>query len=330
MNPIKGLHHLTAVAGNPQANIDFYQSVLGQRLVKRTVNFDDPGTYHFYFGDESGSPGTILTFFPWAHVKRGVTGNGESAAVAYSIPPASVGYWRQRLAAHGLIVGQPQERFGAEVIPFQDRDGMPLELIADDRRLAVHHWADGPVPAEHALRGFHSTTLWLDQMDGAETVLTDHMGYRVVGREGARTRLAAQDGEPGSFIDLLHRPGQPRGRFGAGSVHHVAFRAADDAEQLEYLAALAAAGYGVTSVQDRQYFHSIYYRIPGGVLFEIATDPPGFTFDETLADLGSGLKLPPWLEPRRREIERVLPAISTELPELASSPRWQGDTTDDR
>lgn len=315
MNPIKGLHHLTAVAGNPQANVDFYQGVLGQRLVKRTVNFDDPGTYHFYFGNETGSPGTILTFFPWAHVKRGTTGNGEAAAVAYSIPSASVGYWRDRLTAHGLIVGQAQRRFGAEVIPFQDPDGMPLELVADDRPLAVRPWESGPVPAEHALRGFHSTTLWLDQTEGAETVLTRHMGYKVLGRDGAWTRLVAQENELGSHIDLLHRPGQPRGRFGAGSIHHVAFRAADDAEQLEYRAALASAGYGVTPVQDRQYFHSIYYRIPGGVLFEIATDPPGFMFDETAAELGGSLKLPPWLEARRQDIESVLPPITTALPE---------------
>lgn len=309
MEPIRGLHHITAVAGDPQTNVDFYQQVLGQRLVKTTVNFDDPYTYHLYYGDESGRPGTIMTFFPWAHVRRGAAGNGEAAAIAYRIPSGSVGFWRERLAGFRLIVGEIQTRFGAEVIPFQDPDGMFVELIADGEAGGAQHWEGGPIPATHAIGGFHGTTLWLDTIDGATEVLTGPLGYQLVGQEGNRTRFAAAEAQVGATVDLLRRPAAPRGRFGAGSIHHVAFRAADDAEQQEYLAMLREEGFGVTPVQDRQYFHSIYFRIPGGVLFEIATDPPGFTLDEDIEALGSDLRLPPWLEPRRSEIERRLPAL---------------------
>ncbi|MBL1128458.1 MAG: ring-cleaving dioxygenase [Chloroflexi bacterium] len=310
MQPIQGLHHITAVAGDPQANINFYHQVLGQRFVKKTVNFDDPGTYHFYFADEVGTPGTVLTFFPWQHMRRGERGNGETTAVAYTIAPDSIGYWQERLAAHGVVVGEVQTRFGTAVLPFHDPDGMPLELIASGEKGNFRHWANGPIPEAHALRGFHGVTLWLSAVEPTAAVLTEQMGYTFVGQEGSRYRYRGASADGGLYVDILHRPGQRRGSFGAGSIHHIAFRTVDDSEQLEYLQTLRQAGLQVTPVQDRQYFHSIYFREPGGVLFEVATDAPGFLIDETVEELGSHLKLPPWFEQHRAEIERALPPVT--------------------
>jgi glyoxalase family protein len=316
MKPIQGLHHITAMAGNAQANLDFYHTLLGQRLVKRTVNFDDPGTYHFYFADETGTPGTVLTFFPWPSAKRGERGNGEASAVAYTIRPGSVAYWRERLSAHGVTVTDEAPRFGQPVLAFTDPDGMRLELIASAAPATIRHWADGPVPADHALRGFHSVTLWLEDTRATAALLVEHLGYTFVGEEGDRARFAGASGDVGLYVDLVARPGQPRGRFGVGSIHHVAFRTVDDSEQLEYLGALQAAGFGVSPVRDRQYFHSIYFRSPGGVLFEVATDAPGFLYDEPVESLGQTLKLPSWLESRRDEIEAFLPPAVLPEPEV--------------
>ena len=310
MQPIQGLHHITAVAGDPQRNLAFYETVLGQRLVKTTVNFDDPGTYHLYYGDEIGTPGTIMTFFPWRHMRRGVLGNGETSAVAYTIPAGSETYWQQRLATHGVTVGEPATRFGQTVLPFQDPDGMRLELITAAGPATIRHWAGGPVPAGQALLGFHGVTLWLAEVEGTARLLTDQLGYQRVGQEGARSRYQAASNDVGLYVDLLHRPGAPAGRFGVGSIHHIAFRTVDDSEQLAYQRQLRQAGHNVTPVQDRQYFHSIYFRAPGGVLFEVATDAPGFYYDEQIADLGRSLKLPPWLEPQRAEIEAALPPLA--------------------
>ena len=314
MNPVLGIHHITAVAGDPQANVDFYHNLLGQRLVKKTVNFDDLATYHFYFGDEIGSPGTILTFFPWQHMARGQRGNGEVAATAYTISSASVDFWRERLIDHGVTVGnmpktsaETQTRFGAEVIPFQDPDGMAIELIVHDGRATYHHWEQGPIPAEHALRGFFGATLWVGEAQGTADLLTGSLGFTFAGQEGARSRFQTASGNIGLTIDLLERPGMPFARLGAGSVHHIAFRTAGDEEQGEYLQALQAGGHHVSPVMDRQYFHSIYFRAPSGVLFEIATDAPGFLYDEPIDELGTHLKLPPWLEAQRADIERAVP-----------------------
>jgi glyoxalase family protein len=309
MKPIQGLHHVTAMAGDPQANLEFYHGLLGQRLVKKTVNFDDPGTYHFYFADEIGTPGTILTFFPWPMAKRGVPGNGETTAVAYTIRPESVDYWRDRLAGQGVVVGQSLTRFGREVIPFRDPAGLRVELVIDERPATVLHWARGPVPATHALRGFHSVTLQLAEVEPTAELLTAHMGCTFVGQDGETYRFAGALDDAGQLIDIDHRPGAAAGRFGAGSIHHIAFRTVDDTEQLQYQAALRAVGLDVTPVRDRQYFHSIYFRSPGGVLFEIATNSPGFIYDENVAELGQSLTLPPWLEDRRSEIEEALPAV---------------------
>jgi glyoxalase family protein len=307
MKPVQGLHHITAVAKDPQANVDFYRLLLGQRLVKTTVNFDDPGTYHFYYGDEVGTPGTIMTFFPWRHMARGRVGNGETAAVAYSIRPESVGFWKTHLARQGVAVEIEKPRFGAELLSFSDPDGMRLELIVSDRPATFRFWEAGPIPQGHALHGFHGVTLWLGQVEATARLLTEQLGYSFVGQEGERYRYQGASNDIGLYVDILHRPGQAAGRFGAGSIHHIAFRTVDDAEQLAYLTKLRQAGQQVTPVQDRQYFHSIYFRSPGGVLFEIATDAPGFYYDEPIEALGSSLKLPSWLEQHRPRIESVLP-----------------------
>jgi len=307
MEPVQGLHHITAVASDPQANVDFYHHVLGQRLVKKTVNFDDPGTYHLYYGDEIGTPGTIMTYFPWRHMTRGRLGNGETAAFGYSIQQDSIGFWQTRLKKMRVHVGEIKTRFGAEVLPFQDPDGMQLELITTDNPATVRHWYEGPISEEKALRGFYGVTLWQDEVEQTGALLTEQMGYKFIGQEGSRYRFQGASNDLGMVVDILHRPGQPYGKFGAGSIHHIAFRTVDDSEQLEYLQELRSAGFRVTPVQDRQYFHSIYFRSPGGVLFEIATDAPGFPYDEPVSELGTHLKLPSWLEPNREKIEQVLP-----------------------
>jgi glyoxalase family protein len=314
MQPVQGLHHITAIASDPQANLDFYHNLLGQRLVKRTVNFDDPGTYHFYFGDEIGKPGTILTFFPWQHMKRGTKGIGEAMAVAYNLPSSSVSYWQDRLQAHGISLSEKQSRFGEDVFSFSDPDGMQVEFIINDERAAVQHWSNGPIPAEHALRGFHGVTAWVDQIQPTADLLVEQLGYELVGHEGARARFSGASDDAGMNVDLLERPGMPLGRMGAGSIHHIAFRTVDDAEQIEYQQQLRELGYNVTQVMDRQYFHSIYFRAPSRVLFEIATDAPGFLYDEPINELGMSLKLPSWLEPQRAEIEQFLPEIELKQP----------------
>jgi glyoxalase family protein len=309
MQPIQGLHHVTAVASDAQANVDFYRHVLGQRLMKRTVNFDDPGTYHFYYGDEIGTPGTIMTYFPWQHMRRGRKGNGETTALGYTIRPESFGFWQTRLRTMGISVSEVENRFGTDVLKFADPDGLQLELVASEATATLRHWEAGPVSAEHALRGFHSVTLWLGDVEATGMLLTDHLGYEFEGQEGNRFRYKGASDDVGLYLDILHRPGQPAGQFGAGSIHHIAFRTVDDAEQQEYLEKLRQAGFRVTPVQDRQYFHSIYFRTPGGVLFEIATDAPGFLYDEPVDQLGTQLKLPRWLESRRSTIEQSLPDL---------------------
>ncbi|MEZ4683208.1 MAG: ring-cleaving dioxygenase [Caldilineaceae bacterium] len=315
MQPVQGIHHITAIASDPQRNLDFYHGLLGQRLVKKTVNFDDPGTYHFYFADKTGTPGTVLTFFPWRHMGRGVRGNGEVGATAYSIRPGSVDFWRKRLEQNGVAVADAPMRFGNDVLSFTDPDGMVIELVVNEEAQTFVPWERGPLPGEHELRGFHSATLWVANAAATDEILTAHLGYQLVGSAGNRTRYQGAGNDIGRYIDLLEQPGLGRGRLGAGSVHHIAYRTVDDSEQAEYLALLQEAGYGVSPVMDRQYFHSIYFREPNGVLFEIATDAPGFLYDEAVDELGTHLKLPDWLEPRRNQIEHsvvpvTLPAVA--------------------
>ena len=303
MNKISGLHHVTAIATDPQQNLDFYTGFLGLRFVKRTVNFDDPGSYHFYFGDARGTPGTILTFFPWPGARRGSRGTGQIEATAFAIAPSSIAYWLDRLQKQNVPVEKTSARFGEEVIRFVDSDGLPLELIASNLAPSVELWSDSPVPPEHSLRGFHSVSPALEGYERTATLLTDSFGYRLIDQSGHRFRFASQDDTAkGRIIDLLCLPDGHAGRVAAGSVHHIAFRARDQNEQLEWRDHLVDLGYNVTPVIDRTYFHSIYFREPGGVLFEIATAGPGFLIDEDIAELGTSLKLPPWEERFRDEI----------------------------
>jgi glyoxalase family protein len=307
---IPGLHHVTAIASDPQRNLDFYVGLLGLRFVKRTVNFDDPGSYHFYFGDNRGTPGTILTFFPWPGARRGIRGTGQVEATAFTISPDSIAYWLERLKQHHVTIEKTSPRFGEEVIRLLDPDGLLIELIASSYRGKIDLWADSPVPAEHMLRGFHSVSAALEGYERTARLLTETFGYRLIDESQNRFRFASPDeSAPGRIIDLLCQPDTAMGRVAAGSVHHIAFRAKDDAEQLQWREHLVDLGYNVTPVMDRDYFHSIYFREPGGVLFEIATEPPGFTLDEKLEELGTHLRLPPWLEPARSQIEQILPPI---------------------
>lgn len=308
---ITGLHHVTAIATDPQRNLDFYAGLLGLRLVKRTVNFDDPGSYHFYFGDARGTPGTLLTFFPWPDAHRGARGSAEVAATAFVIPVASAGYWLERLKANHVTAERGPARFGQEVIRLADPDGMRLELIAAQPAAAVQPWADGPVPAEHSLYGLHSVSAALEGYERTAQLLTETFGYALVQEAENRFRFTApgEDGA-GKLIDLLCMPDGRRASGGAGSVHHIAFRAKDDAEQRAWREQLVGMGFNVSPVMDRTYFHSIYFREPGGILFEIATDPPGFTADETLEEIGTNLRVPPWMERARAQIEAILPPIT--------------------
>jgi glyoxalase family protein len=317
MDPIKGLHHVTAVTRDAQVNIDFYRNVLGQRLVKKTVNFDSPDSYHFYFADEIGMPGTVLTFFAWPNLKQGLRGNGETAAVAYNIPSGSIGFWRDYLKGNGVPIQAVEERFGLEVLLFDDPDGMRIELVAGGSPARINYWEMGPIPEAHALGGFHSVTLWLEVVEPTADLLVDQMGYTFAGQEGNRHRFLGGPESLANTLDILHRPVQPEDMpneavFGAGSIHHIAFRVPTDEMQLEYHSILHEAGYGVTPVRDRSYFHSIYYREPGGILFEIATETPGFAIDEPVSTLGESLKLPEWFEPTRSAIEQSLPPIMLE------------------
>jgi glyoxalase family protein len=307
---IPGLHHVTAIASDSQRNLDFYVGVLGLRFVKRTVNFDDPGTYHFYFGDRRGTPGTILTFFPWPGARRGIRGTGQVEATAFAIPPNSIGYWLDRLKQQRVTAERTSTRFGEEVIRLLDPDGLMIELIASNSHGQVDLWPDSPVPAEHVLHGFHSVSAALEGYERTARLLTDSFGYRLIDESGNRFRFASADGSArGRIIDLLCQPDTAMGRVAAGSVHHIAFQAKDDAEQLLWREHLVDLGYNVTPVIDRTYFHSIYFREPGGVLFEIATEPPGFTLDEKLDELGTHLRLPPGMESARSQIEEILPPI---------------------
>ncbi len=306
--PIRGLHHVTAIAGDPQRNLDFYTLVLGQRFVKRTVNFDDPGTYHFYFGDDAGSPGTIMTSFPWPHASRGVVGAGEVTHIAYSVPTGSMDYWAQRLTAHGVAFTRTAQRMGSTVLTFDDPDGMKIELVGQDKLgdLKAPRFSD--VPVGHAIRGFFGVTMLQRDATRTEPVLA-LMGYQKVAEEGNRIRFSASGEALGRYLDIVVDPAAPKGRMGAGSVHHIAFRLPDDAAQLAWQEELRKY-VSVTPVMDRDYFHSIYFNEPGGVIFEMATDAPGFATDEPLESLGEALRIPAWLEPRRKELELRLPAIT--------------------
>jgi glyoxalase family protein len=305
-----GIHHVTAIAGPAARNLAFYTRILGLRLVKKTVNFDDPGTYHLYYGDEQGQPGTVLTFFPWEHAAPGRLGVGQTQETMFKVPAGAIGWWRDRLAGQGIAHGGVIQRFGEPVLALQDPDGTKLALVGVPGAEAEPAWSDGTIPVEHAIRGFHGVGLL--QADAAPTgaILTDVLGLTETAREGAVVRYAATGAALGGIVDIEVTDSFLPGRMGGGSVHHVAFRAADDAEQARMVERLAQAhAIQATEQKDRNYFRSVYFREPGGILFEIATDEPGFATDEPVATLGRALKLPRFLERHRGEIEAALPAL---------------------
>lgn len=313
-----GIHHITAISGEPRHTVQFYRDTLGLRLVKRTVNFDDPGTWHLYFGDESGRPGSILTFFPWPGGHRGRVGAGQAAVTSYRVPVGSIGYWAERLGARGIAFEAPVGRFDERVLAFRDPDGLLLELVAAGPDPGGPSISGSSVPSEFAIRGFGGTTLWTDGAVPATEAVLETLGFRLLGEEDGRRRFTGT-APTGQVVDLRRVDGFWRGAGGVGTVHHVAFRVPDQAAQLEVRQALVGTGVQVTPVIDRQYFHSVYFREPGGVLFEVATDQPGFLVDESLAELGSGLKLPPQYESQRDAIAAHLPPLEPG-PDLAAAP----------
>lgn len=304
-----GLHHVTAIGSDPQRNVDFYTRVLGLRLVKRTVNFDAPDSWHLYYGDEKGRPSSLLTFFPWPGVRRGRQGAGMTTATAFSVPGESLSWWHSRLVGLGIDVDLPTARGAEELLTLRDPDGMNIDLIASDSDTRSGWDGVVGIGSDHAVRGLHSVTLSEALLDPTADMLTRLLGMDVEDEGAGRSRFSMADGGVGAMIDLSAERG-PRGLQAGGTVHHVAFRAPDIATMTSWQHQLLEQGVSVTEILDRQYFKSIYFREPGGVLFEIATDAPGFDIDEPLLELGRSLKLPPWLEPSRDQIQAALPAIS--------------------
>lgn len=301
-----GLHHVTAIGGDPQGNIDFYITGLGLRLVKKTVNFDSPGTYHLYYGDDAGSPGSLMTFFPWKGVGAGRIGAGQSTTTAFSVPAGSLGWWSDHFADLGVGSTITTENSTEERLSLRDPDGLQLDLVASSIADPRNPWDSASVPAEYAVRGQHSSVLTVNDPAGTSRVLVDELGMRLVSEQGNRLRFAAGDEVSGRIVDVIADPRAEQGLTAGGTVHHIAFRTPDGETQKLWREQLVDHGYQVTEILDRQYFTSIYFREPGGVLFEIATDTPGFDIDEPLLELGRSLKLPPWLEPSREAIEHAV------------------------
>ncbi len=306
---VLGLHHVTAISSDPQKTLDFYTKILGLRLIKLTVNYDDPSTYHIYFGDDRGHPGTVLTFFPWPGQPRGRKGTGQATNTSFSIPRESILYWQDRLKSQGVSVEDPRKSLGDTVLSFEDQDGQGLELVGSTEVGGRTGWTQGPVPREHAIKGFRSVTLSEEILERTESVLVDTLGFRLLGEEENRFRYEAGKGAAGTIVDVVSRPKAQRGLVSVGTVHHVAFRASDDEHQKDLRQEILKADLNVTPVINRNYFHSIYFREHGGVLFEVATDQPGFAIDESPEQLGTRLALPPWLENSRTEIEKNLPPV---------------------
>lgn len=309
-----GIHHVTAIASDPQANADFYLRALGMRMVKRTVNFDSPQTYHLYYGDRAGNPGTIMTFFPWPGAPRGRLGAGQATTTTFSVPEGSLGWWARHLAALGVEATRPAERGEEDVLSLRDPDGLVVELAASTDHHDTDPWDGGAVPPEHAIRGIRAVTLTEHDVEGTVEMLGGQLGFHLAEESGDRTRLHtnASGQGVGTIVDVVAAPEAPRGLVAAGTVHHVAYRAPDGPVQEAWRQRLEEEGVGVTEIRDRCYFTSIYFREPGGVLLEIATDGPGFDYDEPLLELGRSLKLPPWLEPDREQIAAHLPPVEVD------------------
>jgi glyoxalase family protein len=323
---IFGIHHVTAITSDPQRNMDFYTNNLGLRFVKLTVNQDDPTSYHLYYGDELGRPGTILTFFHWPNMPKGRRGTSEVAAISFLIPKNSIDYWLDRFVNQKIDYEGPIKRFGdsEEVITLQDPDGLGLELIAHESAIdrTVNAWKEGPIPVEHSIRGFYSVTLSEEGYERTASILSDELGFIRTRQEGSRFRyeipattssysFSTNQGEEGGakIVDVLCLPYTQQAIIGIGSVHHVAWRTPTDEQEKVLRRNIIRAGLNATPVIDRFYFHSVYFREPGGILFEIATNPPGFIVDEKIEELGSRLVLAPWLEPERKDLEKILPPL---------------------
>lgn len=304
-----GIHHVSAIAGDAQQNVDFYAGVLGLRLVKKTVNFDDPSAYHLYYGDEHGTPGSLITFFPYPRSRKGRAGVGQVSQVSLAVPAGSIGFWLHRFVIHGVDHDAPSRRFGQTTLAFRDRDGLQLELVTSDAGAEFRPWTSRELSADHAIRGVHAVTLWEHSVEATEKILVDGLGYRRDATEDGTARFIVGDGATSRIVDVRAVGGFLAPVGGRGTVHHVAFRAADDPDELSLRGTVTRLGLAPTDVIDREYFRSVYFREPGGVLFELATDQPGFTVDEPLDRLGSRLMLPPKYEPKRAEIEARLPAL---------------------
>ncbi|HUC82824.1 MAG TPA: ring-cleaving dioxygenase [Flavisolibacter sp.] len=308
-NKILGLHHITAIAGNAQRNYNFYTQVLGLRLVKKTVNFDDPGTYHFYYGDEVGTPGSILTFFPWEGIRQGFAGTGMATEIGFSVPKGSLPFWKERLERFKAIHNNIAERFGETYISLQDPDGLQLNLIETKKADNRQPWTTGEISEETATKGFHSIVLTLRDAKATANVLTDIFGYTLSEQDGSRYRYSTDAIETANIVDIVEEPSGHQGINAAGTNHHVAFRVKDDNILMEFREKVQSAGMHTTEKIDRNYFYSLYFREPGGVLFELASDNPGFTVDEKKDELGTHLMLPAQYEASRKEIEKVLPSL---------------------
>jgi len=309
MNYINGIHHITAISGSPQKNVDFYSGILGLKFIKKTVNFDDINTYHLYYGNESGTPGTILTFFPWTeHGFKGKKGTGQVCTISFSIPLSSLKFWVERLTNHNIDFAGPTKRFDEEVLIFEDHDEFEIEIVASDEEKRPG-FKIYDIPEEHSIRGFWGATIWYENTEPSEGLLTELLDFKRIKSSKKRIRLASAEEGPGKYIDLLETTIRDKGIMGVGAIHHIAFRTENESTQLEVRKKLLNKNFNVTPVVDRNYFKSIYFREPGQVLFEVATDPPGFLVDEPTGSLSSSLKLPPWYEPMREKIEANLPPI---------------------
>jgi glyoxalase family protein len=311
MSPVRGIHHVTAISGDAQENLEFYTGLLGLRLVKRSVNQDVPDTYHLFYADAEGHPGTDLTFFPWPQMPPGRKGAGLAVEVGFAVPEGSLAFWAGRLESLGAT---PERRFGESVLAFRDVHGLGLSLTeAPDLRVLREWtpWTESPVPERHQIRGFHAVRLWERNLGVTARFLGETLGFEPAAEEGGWHRFGVEGGGSGKWVEVRELPGERLGSWGTGAVHHVAFRVTDDEEQEEIQRRVRAAGSSPTPIIDRFWFHSVYFKEPGGVLFETATDTPGFTVDEDLAHLGERLILPPWLEPHRPEIEAALPPLKS-------------------
>lgn len=303
-----GIHHITVLAGGPQRNAEFYVNTLGMRMVKKSVNQDDPGTYHLFYGNQAATPGSSLTFFPWPHAVKGEPGTGEAVTVSFSVPKDSLDYWQQRLDQHSVKTVDPFERFGLKVLPFEDPDGLSLEFVFENVADAPESSREVNVPNEHAIRGFWGTTLRLTEKESTASVLQDILGFEETDQENNITRYASEAPIGGTV--LIEVTDKQSGKNGRGIVHHVAFRAADEEQLAELRQQVQEKRLMPTEIIDRHWFKSVYYRVPAGVLFEMASDGPGYAVDEDPDHLGEKLILPPWLESKREQIENHLPEIT--------------------